>query len=367
MCAAISVGEKMAASRNDHLMKQRSVIEFLTAEGCSAVVIHKRMKAVYGDACLTEGKVRKWVRFYRGEDPKETTVRDRKRPGRPVSATDTMHQRKVDEMIVANRRVKQKDIANALDISKERVHHIITVHLGYRKVSARWVLRQLTVEMKAQRKMICTQLLERFTHDGERFLQSIITGDESWVHHYDPESKMQSMQYRHKNSPAPKKFKVVGSARKVLLTIFWDMEGIVHIEFLEQGTTINSERYVSTLRALKGRLRRVRQEKVKDVVIQHDNARPHTSCQTQCALQQLELPTIPHPPYSPDLAPSDFFLFPLLKKHLKGNHYETDAEVEADVRTWCRSQTPEFFADGMRKLVQRWRLCIERDGDYVEK
>ena len=160
MCAAISVGEKMAASRNDQLMKQRSDIEFLTAEGCSAVVIHKRMKAVYGDACLTEGKVRKWARFYRGEDPKETTVHDRKRPGRPVSATDTMHQQKV-EMIVANRRVKQKDIANALDISKERVHHIITVHLGYRKVSARWVPRQLTVEMKAQRKTICTQLLER--------------------------------------------------------------------------------------------------------------------------------------------------------------------------------------------------------------
>ena len=301
MCAAISVGEKMAASRNDHLMKQRSVIEFLTAEGCSAVAIHKRMKAVYGDACLTEGKVRKWARFYRGEDPKETTVRDRKRPGRPVSATDTMHQQKVDEMIVANRRVKQKDIANALDISKERAHHIITVHLGYRKVSARWVPRQLTVEMKAQRKTICTQLLERFTHDGERFLRSIITGDESWVHHYDPESKMQSMQYRHKNSPAPKNFKVVASARKVLLTMFWDMEGIVRIEFLEQGTTINSERYVSTLRALKGRLRRVRQDKVKvkDVVIQHDNARPHTSRQTQCALQQLELPTIPHPPFDP--------------------------------------------------------------------
>ena len=126
MCAAILVGEKMVSSRNNHFMKQRSVIEFLTAEGCSAVVIHKRMKAVYGDACLTEGKVRKGARFYRGEDPRETTVCDRKRPGRPVSATDTIHQQKVDEMIVANRRVKQKDIANALEISKERVHHIIS-------------------------------------------------------------------------------------------------------------------------------------------------------------------------------------------------------------------------------------------------
>ena len=118
MCAAISVGEKMAASRNDHLMKQRSVIEFLTAEGCSAVVIHKRMKAVYDDACLTEGKVRKWARFYRGEDPKETTVRDRKRPGRPVSATDTMHQQKVDEMIVANRRVNKKTLQMRMTFQK---------------------------------------------------------------------------------------------------------------------------------------------------------------------------------------------------------------------------------------------------------
>ena len=126
--------------------------------------------------------------------------------------------------------------------------------------------------MKAHRKTICTQLLKRFTHDGERFLRSIITGDKSWVHHYDPESKMQSLQYRHKNSPAP--FKVVASAWQVLLTIFWDMEGIVHIEFLEQGTTINSERYVSTLRALKGRLRRVRQDKVKDVVIHTPVAKP---------------------------------------------------------------------------------------------
>ena len=322
------------------------------------------MKAVYGDACLTEGKVRKWARFYRGGDPKETTVRDRKRPGRPVSATDTMHQQKVDDMIVANRRVKQKDIANALDISKERVHHYfhsppwLQESLGKMGTETAHCGNEGTEE---------NELLERFTHDGERFLRSIITSDESWVHHYDPESKMQSMQYRHKNSPSPKNFKVVESARKVLLTILWDMEGIVHIEFLEQGTTINSERYVSTLRALKGRLRRVRQAKVKDVVIQHDNARPNTSCQTQCALQQLEFPTIPHPPYSPDLAPSDFFLFPLLKKHLRGNHYETDAEVEADVNSWYRSQTPEFFADGMRKLVQRCRLCIECDDDYVEK
>ena len=71
--------------------------------------------------------------------------------------------------------------------------------------------------------------------------------------------------------------------------------------------------------------------------------------------------------YSPDLAPSDYFLFLRLKKHLKGNHYDSDEEVVAAVRQWCRKQSPEFFADGIRQLVRSWQLCVDRDGDYVEK
>ncbi|GFN83375.1 histone-lysine N-methyltransferase SETMAR [Plakobranchus ocellatus] len=148
---------------------------------------------------------------------------------------------------------------------------------------------------------MCTQLLERYNAEGEAFLECILTGDESWVHHYDPECKAQSMEYRHKTSPPPRKFKVVASAREVLFTVFWDMEGVVYMGFLEQGQTVNSERYISTLRALKLRLRRVRRD--KDSILQHDNLRPHTSRQTQEALRQLELTTLPHPAYSSDLAP----------------------------------------------------------------
>ena len=76
---------------------------------------------------------------------------------------------------------------------------------------------------------------------------------------------------------------------------------------------------------------------------------------------------LPHPAYSSDLAPSDYFLFLQLKRHLKGNHYDSDEEVLAAVRQWCQEQSPEFFADGIRQLVLRWQLCVDRDGDYVEK
>ncbi|GFR61839.1 transposase [Elysia marginata] len=173
------------------------------------------------------------------------------------------------------------------------------------------------------------------------------------------------MEYRHKTSPSPRKFKVVVFARNVLFTVFYDVQEVVHMEFLELGQTVISERYISPLQALKRRLRDVRCD--KDSILQHDNARPHISRKTQHALKQLELTTLLHPAYSPGFDPSDYYLFPQLKKYLKGHHYGNDEEVIAHVCRWCRGQSSEFFADGVRLLVKCWRLCADRDGDNVEK
>ncbi|GFO19621.1 histone-lysine N-methyltransferase SETMAR-like protein [Plakobranchus ocellatus] len=103
------------ATSNDLLIKQRSVIEFLAAEGCSAANVHARMKTVYGEMCIS---VRKWVRIFKGEDPRETILRDRKRSGRHLSASDTAHREKVDCMIRANRRVKQRELPMKLAFRK---------------------------------------------------------------------------------------------------------------------------------------------------------------------------------------------------------------------------------------------------------
>jgi transposase len=97
------------------------------------------------------------------------------------------------------------------------------------------------------------------------------------------------------------------------------------------------------------------------------HARPHTARATIDALETLKFEVLSHPSYSPDLAPSDFHFFPHLKRDLKGTHFTSDDEVKQAVTSCIKQRTPEFFIDGMRKLVLRWGKCIERQGDYDEK
>jgi hypothetical protein len=133
--------------------------------------------------------------------------------------TEDKYQKQVDEMIKHDRRITQKQTAGRLGMSKERVGYMIGL-LGYTKVCSRWVPRTLTPENKQKRVESCEELLKRYREEGDQFLLNIVTGDESWIHHVDPEEKQQSMQYRHASCSRPKKFKTVPSASKILLTVF---------------------------------------------------------------------------------------------------------------------------------------------------
>ena len=129
--------------------------------------------------------------------------------------------------------------------------------------------------------------------------------------------------------------------------------------------TINSQRYIETLTAIKRRIERIGIR--NETLLLHDKARPHTSAATRDAIQHLDISVLPHPPYSPNLAPSGFHLFPKLKEHLKGQRFSCEEEIKSAVRKWFQKQNTNFFKDGFQKLVQRWRKCIEVPGDFVEK
>jgi len=159
--------------------------------------------------------------------------------------------------------------------------------------------------------------------------------DETWLYHYNPETKQQSMEWRHNDSPHPKKFQVQKSTGKVLALIFCDQDSILLIDYLPKGQTINAEYYSSLLVQLKDIFKEKCRGKVtKGVLFLHNNALPHQALATQKKLAYLGFQCLDHPPYSLDPAPSDYHLFPGLKKQLKGHHFSSDAEVIVAAETW---------------------------------
>jgi len=247
---------------------------------------------------------------------------DAPRPGRLKTVTTPQIIDQIHELILEDRRISTKSIAEELGISRERVGSIIHEDLDMRKLSANWVPKCLNGDQKRQRSQSSEQLLEFFRSDPNDFLSRLVTADETWLYHYDPETKQQSMEWQHSGSPRPKKFRVQKSAGKVLASIFWAEDGILLIDYLPKGQTINAEYCSSLLVQLKDILKEKRRGKViKGVLFLHDNAPAHRALATQKKLAYLGFQCLYHPPYSPDLAPSDYHLFPGLKKQLKCRHF----------------------------------------------
>jgi len=169
--------------------------------------------------------------------------------------------------------------------------------------------------------------------------------DETWLYHYDPETKQQSMEWRHSVSPRLKKFRVQKSTGKVLASIFWDQDGILLIDYLPKGQTINTEALLISAGATEGHF------EGKNVAGR--SLRRSCSCTTMPQLTghlqpRRNWPTwasnvfVTHP-NSSDLALSDYRLFSGLKKQLKGRHFSSDAEVIAAAETGFDGQFSELF------------------------
>ncbi|UYV63760.1 hypothetical protein LAZ67_2005535 [Cordylochernes scorpioides] len=198
-------------------------------------------------------------------------VHDDERSGSPVTATDNAAVAAVRNVVEADRRVTIDEIMIRLppgiEIRRSSIGTIMSDVLNFLKVCTRWVQR-----MEAARAF-----LEMHQRDGDQLFSSIVTGDESWVHHSTPETKRQSMVWKKPEESAPKKAKVTISAGKVM------------------------------------------------------------------AMENFKWKIFTHPPYSPELAPSDFHLYPALKWHLGGKHFANDDEVQAEANHWLRRQDTAWY------------------------
>jgi histone-lysine N-methyltransferase SETMAR len=249
--------------------------------------------------------------------------------GTASTLTTGEKQEEARAIILADRRVTIEEIAPQLGISQGSATSLVHDNLGFHKVSARWVPKHLTQEQRHNCLDICSHLLEWYNCKGGNFLNRIITGDETWIHHYEPETKRQRIQLKHTLSLTSNKFKSQSSVRKHMLTVFWDSQGPILQHYLEQGTMVTSVKYCDMLRNELGlAIHTKRRERLsQDDVLLHNNACPHTAAHTINTFQQLKWEVLKHSAHSPDLMPSNFHLSEPLEDALRGRQFADDDEV----------------------------------------
>jgi len=186
------------------------------------------------------------------------------------------------------------------------------------------------------------------------------------VFDYDPETKRQSEERHTKSFPCPKKARMSRSRVKIMITVFFDSRGIVHKLFVPQGQTVNHAFYKDVLERLRKRVQRVRTDTADDWVLQHDNAPAHTALSIREFLAKKNIPVLPHPLYSPDLAPCDFYLFPKLKSKLKG-HFGTTENMQKIVTDELNTLTENDFQYCYDQWKKRWNHCVTSQGSYFEE
>ena len=153
--------------------------------------------------------------------------------------------------VLADCKWKLREIVRQLNISEGSEFTILHEHLSMRKLCSKWVSRFLTVDQKQ-----CVNYSERcfqlFQRNKKEFLSKYVTMGETWIHHFTPETNRLSAEWTAASESRPKRPKTEKtSAGKVLASVFWDAQDIFFIDYLEKGSTINSEYYIALLVRLK--------------------------------------------------------------------------------------------------------------------
>ena len=201
-----------------------------------------------------------------------------------------------------------------------------------------------------------------------KFLYSIVTGDEAWCFEYDPETKRQSAEWKAPDEPKPKKSRMEKSKIKTLVITFYDSKGIIYKEFVPPGKTVNAMYYFAVMKRLLARIRHVRPEYRESGSwrLLHDNAPSHLSTLMTDFFIKNHILTLNHSPYSPDLAPCDFYLFGKLYLAMKRKRYKDVEHIQTATTSILEMIPTNDLKKSFDMLFQRAKLCIDLEGDYFE-
>lgn len=323
----------------------------------TAAESHRMLTEAYGQYALSEPTCREWFRRFKNGD---FEVRDKERSGQPKKFQDDELATLLDEDPTQT----LGKLATTLNVDRSTVGKRLHT-MGFIQKQGVWVPHELTERAIATRLTMCDLLLQR--QKRKSFLHRIVTGDEKWIYYDNPKRPKAWVK---PGEPGPSTPKRNIHCSKVMLCIWWDQEGVLYYELLPSNQTITAERYKQQLIDLSIAMKKIRPQysaRHDKVIFQHDNARPHVAKIVKDQLEELGWEILPHPPYSPDVAPSDYHLFRSMASDLAKEQFNSETEVRNWIDRWIASKQRDFFWRGIHKLPERWEKVVSAEGEYFSE
>ena len=239
------------------------------------------------------------------------------RPGRPKTSVTKANTAAVKIVVEQDPRLSVKDIASCTGISEGSVQTILKKRLDLRKVCSRWVPYLLTEEKKTQRLKCTRELLKTYKGCNSEVISNLLTCDETWVHMFEPQRRADNKQWKQKDQKRPCIAKRTISSKKMLHAMFFNSSGpVVQVPCPSSHTVTDRFDKNSVLKKMKEFYNKKRPSKGwSEVHLLHDNTSSHKCEVVKSFLASEKVKVLNHAPYSPDLSPCDFFLFPRLNQN----------------------------------------------------
>lgn len=343
-------------------IEQRVYIKMRTALDISATVIKEELDLILPKTAYSYRSVANWSNQFKAG---RQSVEDEPRSGRPSTATTKANIQRVDELVDEDRRITIRAIEAHTSLSLQTIYSILHDHLDLRKRKSRWVPHLLKPENKQQRLDFAKAMLDEFRNGGIR-TDKIITGDECWFYHRKIKKAQSNASWRRSDEEPDTLVRRDRYEAKTMFCIFFRSTGAVQVTYCDKQVTIDNQRYIND--CLSPMIKAVEKQRpecgVSDMYLLHDNAKPHVHYNVRSFLESKGLKEIDHPPYSPDLAPCDFWLFDYIKERLDD---EENAESLAKSITKILHSIPvSEYKKTFKKYIERLELCVLAEGDYFE-
>ena len=229
---------------------QRYASKFCVKLKISKQEAYEMLKEAYENKQISQASFYRW--FNRFSDGHEE-VEDEHRSGAPKIARNEKNIQKVEKLVMQDCRLSVRMISEIVGVSVGTVDTILTEDLKLHKI----VPKILSKDQRRFRVQCCTDMLA-MTETNSSFLNNVVTCDESWVFTFDPESKRQSAQWKHGTSPRSEKARMSRSQEKAVVIPFFDSQGLIYIEWVPRGQTVNKEYYLAVLKRFREKMRKKR-------------------------------------------------------------------------------------------------------------